>query len=77
MTDRTFQCIKPYVVKAFPKDDHVDVGEVLSLEGYLMGMHPVLALDPVKHPPAYKHLDHESFVVFEDSVMKKHFKKKA
>jgi len=72
--NRKFQCIKPYVAPSFPKDYHVDVGEVLSLEGYLMGKDPVLTLDPMKHPPEYKHLDHCSFVVFDEVKMKEHFK---
>jgi hypothetical protein len=73
MTARRFVCLKPYIVKSFPKDHQVEVGEVLPLEGYLMGKDPVLVLDPEKHPPEYEHLDHCSFVI-QDDELKKHFK---
>jgi hypothetical protein len=66
-------CIKDYLVKTFPKDILVKKGEVVEVLGYLMGRDIVLQLDPVLHPPAYKHLTHESFCVFDKEVLDAHF----
>ena len=71
MADKKFKCIKPYVVKSYPKNHHVEVGEIVTLEGFLMGRDPVFILDVEKHPPEYKHLTHCSFVMFSD--VEEHF----
>ena len=67
-------CIKDYSAPNFPSNYNVKKGETVEVLGYLMGKDIVLQLDPVLHPPHYKHHTHESFVVFDKKVLKEHFK---
>ena len=68
-------CIKDYLVRDFPNDYTIPKGEVLEVQGYLMGMHLTLKPDPAKYPSPYKHLDCRHFTVFENAD--KHFKELA
>jgi hypothetical protein len=73
---KEMRCIKPYTVKTFPKDYVVEVGEILTVKGYLMGRDIVLAADVTKHPPDYKHLTENTFVVFDKNKLKEHFQER-
>jgi hypothetical protein len=69
---RNFVCIAPFVSPSFPKDHHIEVGEIVELMGYIMG-NPVLKFCPTKHPSQYAHLDYCSGMLSEDKL-RKHFK---
>lgn len=66
--DKSYVCIKEYVVKSgIPPDHVVRQGERVTLIGYLRGNpgNPVIQLG-TQHKSGYAHLEHVTSVVFED-----------
>jgi len=52
-------CVNGMTMPGFPNDCVIAAGETVVLDGYVEG-NPVIKLDPVLHPPTYKHLKYRS-----------------
>jgi len=70
--NKKYICKKPYTFKSFPHDHLIEKGEVVTLQGYLMGKEPLVELDDLKHSSGYDHLPHVRCVIQKEEF-EKHF----